>query len=558
MSLLRRLLYATCIAVCALSCAPTERADTSTSATTVTAVEDIPSVPRDGGTLVRRLSSDINTLNFVMHTTQYEKDVLSYIHAPLLEIDQELKIAPGIADSWTVSPDGKTFTFKLNPRATFSDGHAVTASDVVFTLRKIVDPKSEAVQLAGLFEGLNLKETRAIDPHTVEVKFYVARASQLLAFNIAVIPEHFYGQGNFKTGFARRALGAGPYVLREIKPGESIRLQRRARYWRDRPHIENILFRVVSDDNVAWNAMKRGDLDEMQMTSDQWKREKGDQQLQERIDFRRFYLLGYDFIAWNTRDELLSDKRVRQALAMCLDRRSIISNLFYGTARMMTGPFTPDQWAYNPEVKALEFDISAAKKLMKEAGWTDSNDDGMLDRGGKPFSFEVLIPAGNASSTAQAQVFQDGLKKAGIELKINAIDPAAMFERIFAGKYQATFLGWNLDLDPDLFSILHSSQIPPAGQNFVFYSNPEVDRLITAGRTEFDQEKRAEIYKQLHAILADEQPYTWTVQVSTKWAVSKRVQGVEESNGLGLFSWYPGPFQWWLASDAGAAPVATR
>jgi peptide/nickel transport system substrate-binding protein len=124
-----------------------------------------------------------------------------------------------------------------------------------------------------------------------------------------------------------------------------------------------------------------------------------------------------------------------------------------------------------------------------------------------------------------------------------------MFDRIFAGKYQGTFLAWDLDLDPDLFSLFHSSQIPQAGQNFAFYSNKEVDRLIDAGRLEMDDTKRKEIYHQLHAILAEEQPYMWTFQVSTKWGLRHRVRNVEESDGLGLFLWYPSSLQWWLGEQ---------
>jgi peptide/nickel transport system substrate-binding protein len=549
-SYVRPLLLASLTVALLAACAPSERREPAPAEKPPV----VSSTPQDGGTLIRRLESDINTLNFVMHTTEYEKDVLSYIHAALVEIDKELKIAPGIAESWTVSPDGKLYTFKLNPAATFSDGRPVTARDVVFTLRKIVDPKSESVQLAGLYENLDLANTKAIDPHNVQVAFTQSRASQLYAFNIAILPEHFYARGNFKSAFNRSVLGAGPYVLREIKPGQTIRLQRRSKYWREIPPIETVLFKVLPDDDAAWNAVKRGELDEMQITSDHWKREKNDPQLQERLDFRRFYQLGYDFIAWNTKDPLLADPRMRRALASCLDRRSIISSLFHGTARIMTGPFTPDMWAYNSDVKAIEYGPDAARNVFEELGWRDTNEDGVFDKDGKPLEIEMLLAAGNTTSAAQAQVFQQGLEQAGARLKVTSLDAAALFERVMAGNYQATMLGWNLDLDPDLYSILHSSQTPPAGQNFVFFSNPEVDRLIEQGRLQLDEEARKETYRQLHALLAEQQPYTWTVQVSTKWAINKRVRNVEEANGLGLFYWHPGPLQWWLAAP-GTAPA---
>jgi peptide/nickel transport system substrate-binding protein len=110
-------------------------------------------------------------------------------------------------------------------------------------------------------------------------------------------------------------------------------------------------------------------------------------------------------------------------------------------------------------------------------------------------------------------------------------------------------MGWQLDAEPDLYAALHSSQFPPKGQNFVYYSNPEADKLIEQGRTELDFNKRKATLQQLHAVLAEDQPYTWTIQVSEKWAISRHLHGVKESRGFGLFSWYPGPFDWWIPRD---------
>ena len=217
---------------------------------------------------------------------------------------------------------------------------------------------------------------------------------------------------------------------------------------------------------------------------------------------------------------------------------------------MISGPFTPNHWAYNPAVPAIEFDPKAAGDLLREAGWADSDGDGILDEGGVPLEIEMLVGAGDTSSANVLQIFQNDLQTAGVRLNVSRLDAATMFGRVLAGEFQGAMLAWSLDLDPDLFSLFHSSQFPPNGQNFVFYSNPEVDRLIEQGRIEFEQGKRTEIYRELHRILAQDQPYTWSIQVSTKWAVSKRIRNVQQAEGFGLFGWYPGPMQWWIAPDA--------
>lgn len=517
--------------------------------------------PQFGGTLFRRLDSDVTTLNPVRHTTESEKLVLGMLFDPLVTYDRELNIVPKLALSWEVSPDGRLFTFKLDPAATWSDGQPVRSSDVVFTLRKIIDPQSGSVQLGPLFEGLDLANTKAIDPTTVQVAFTEARAGILGVFNIPIVPEHVYGKGDFTKDFDTRVVGNGPYRFASREPGKQIIVERRQDYGADfKPYIDKIVFRVVEDDSVAWNALKLGEIDESRINSDTWKLEKDTPQVQKAIDIHRFYSLSYNFIPWNTKDPLLRDKRVRRALSMALDRRAIITNLYFGTARIMTGPFTPDQFAYDPSVPPVEFDIEGSRRLLNEAGWSDSNGDGVLDRNGKPLEIELLLSAGNKAGADLAPIYQDALKKVGVTLKVAKTDAPTFFQRILEGKYQGAYLGWNVEPDPDIYSLFHSTQTPPNGQNVVFYSNPEVDRLLEATRKELDPQKRLEIFHELHRILADEQPYTWTVQVSVKWGVNRRVKNVNESKGLGLFFWDPGPREWWIPASQrrNEAPPAAK
>lgn len=507
--------------------------------------------PQEGGTLVRRLEGDVTSLNPISGSSRYEAEVTWFLFTPLLQLDQELNLIPGLAEKWEISTDGRLYTFHLNPRATFEGGVPVRAADVLFTLRKIVDPTSEAPQLAGAFEGIDWSHTAAVDDHTVTVAFNQPRAGQVFAFVLDVLPEHIYSKGDFKTGYATRAVGNGPYRLVRRVPDKEILLERREDYWGPRPYLRRILFKIVVDDNTAWNAMKRGELDDTLVTSDQWQLEGNTPQVQRVMDIRRFYTLSYNCIPWNNRDPILSDKRVRRALAMCLDRKSIIANIFHGTARVMTGPFTPDQWAYNPNVPAIEYDPEGALKLFQQAGWGDSDGDGILDKGGKPLQIEMLVAAGTSATVPFVQVYQSELKQIGVELKVLSVDPAVMIQRILKGNYQAAYMGWDIDPDPGgiLFPMFHSSQFPPAGENIVFYANAEVDQLLVDGRQEMNRSRRMAIYQHLHEILAADQPYFWTMQVSAKWAVSRRIHNVKESKGFGLYDWFPGPLEWWIPAD---------
>ena len=516
---------------------------------TVSTTED-QNKPQEGGTLIRRLQGDVNTLNPVMAQNVNDRYVAFYLFTPLIHLDAELQPIPGLAEKWEISSDGRQYTFHLNPAATFSDGSPVRAGDVLFTLKKIVDPQTEAPQIAGGFDQLDLKATHVVDDHTIVIAFKEAFAPQMTHFNdLLVLPEHVYGRGDFKSDFTSRVVGQGPYRLVRRVQGKEILLERRPEYWGPRPLLQRVLFKAIADDNTAWNAMKRGEIDETQISTDVWAAESRRPELQRMIDFRRFYTLNYNYVAWNTRNPTLSDKRLRHALAMCIDLKSIIENLYRGTARAMNGPFTPDQWAYNPEVPVIEYNPQEAVRTLRSLGWLDTDKDGILDKNKKPLRIEMMVVGGNAPSTSCAQLFQAELKKIGVQLDIVTLDFGAFSQRLLAGNYESAYLNWNLDPDPDPFPLFHSSQFPPRGQNFVFYSNPEADRLMEAGRRELDQTKRKLIYRQLHALLADDQPYTWTVQVSSKWALSMHIRDAKESKGWGLFLWYPGELGWWIPID---------
>jgi peptide/nickel transport system substrate-binding protein len=527
------------------------------------AVVDDDSKPSDGGTLIRRLPADVSTLNPILASNHYDRWVSFYLFTPLVHFDKDLQPTAGLAKSWEISPDGKVYTFHIDPKATFDDGTPVKASDVLWSLKKIVDPATESVQLSAHFDKVDLANSKVIDDSTIAIAFKEALAPQLSFFNdLLVVPEHVYSQGNFKTDYNFKAVGSGPYKLVRRIANKEILLEKRADFRGTKPHIQQILFKPVNDDATAWNAVVHGDIDETIISSDIWIAERNRPDLQRLLEFHKFYGLTYNYIPWNLKDPLLQDKRLRRALAMGVDLRAIIENLYHGTARAVIGHFTPDMWAYNPEVEPIHYDLAEAQRVLRSLGWLDTDGDGILDKNGKPLKIEMLVVAGSAASTPFAQLYQSDLKKIGVQLVITPLDGTAMIKRILAGNYQAGYLSWELDPDPDPYQILHSSQFPPTGQNFVFYKSAEADRLIEEGRRTFDRDKRIKIYRQLQAVLADDQPYTWTIQVAKKWAVNKRVHGVKESNGWGLLGWYPGEFDWWIPAryrkhDAAVAATAT-
>lgn len=508
------------------------------------------STPRDGGTLFRRLDADVSTLNPIVATTGYDRLVATYLFTPLLQYDKNLRPIGGVAESWQISSDGRRYRFRLNDRATFSDGTAVRASDVVFTLRKVADPASGSIQTSSSFELLDLSQTRAVADRTVEVAFKEPLATQLTSFtDLFVLPEHVYGKGDFRSDFSDRAVGSGPYRLVRREVGKTITLERRADYWSARPHIQTVVFKVISDHNTAWNALQRGEIDETLITSDRWNRVHADAALNKTIEFHRFYGSNYNAVAWNNRHELLADRDIRRALALCIPVDALVRDIAHGSARGISGPFTPDEWASNPSVETLPYDPQQARMIFRNHGWADRDGDGLLDKKGKPFSLEFIVMAGNAPTQQLAQTLQAEWKKIGLDIRLVLFDGATAIQRLVAGDYEAAYVGWSLDPDPDPYALFHSAAVPPRGQNVVFYSSREADDLIEAARRELDRAKRQRLYWRFHEIVAADQPYAWVMQSAAKWGINRRVRGVETSRSTGFFSWYPGELGWWLADE---------
>lgn len=495
-----------------------------------------PATSPDSATLVRRLRADVTTLNPVHAADAGERYLAKYLFTPLIYLDAQGQPTPGLA-TWEISNDKRHYRFRLNPKATFSDGRPVRASDVRFTLDKIKNADTQS-HIADSLQFLD--SVQVVDSITIDVVFQRALATQLIRFaDVYVLPEHHYATTNSRH---TTPLGSGPYILVRRDPGKQIVLRRRDDYWREPPPIRTVIFDIITDDKQAWNALVRGMIDETTLTSDAWQHERTNPRWKDHFEFRMFYAPTYSVIAWNGHHPFLQEKRVRRALGMTVPVEAMISRLYHGTARPISGPFTPDDDAYNHSVPPLPYAPQQAARDLAAAGFRDDNNDGILERDGRALTITLQIMPGD-SSRRFAELLQAECARIGVRIEISVVDVAQAITRIREGNFDAAYLAWELDTDPDLFSKFHSSQHPPHGSNFAFYANPTADRLIEAARLEFDTAKRQELNHRLHAILAEDQPYTWTIQPALKWAVNQRVQYVHAKQA-GIFLWYPGELAW--------------
>ncbi len=501
--------------------------------------------PFSGGTIIRHLESDCKTLNWVLTTTTYENYVLRYLYDNLVDFDEDLNIIPVLAKEFKVSDDHLRITVTLKDNLFWHDGVPITTKDIKFTMDKILDPAVPALNKVGWFTKLDRVEI--VDDRTVIFiwkELYAPSVFTLTQF--APIPEHVYGQGDFLTHPAnRKPIGSGAFKFEEWRTSQMISIVRNENYHGQKAYLDKIIFKMIEDRAVALNALKAGELDEMRINQIQWEKQTNDAEFLNRFNKNYYYAPGYNYLCWNCRSIWFKDARVRRAMTHLFDRESINAKIYSGYAKLISGPFYINSWAYDKSIKPWPYDPNEAKRLLDEAGWIVSKNDGIRYQGGVKFEFEFLITSGNIVASQFAELLLEQCQKAGIKMKIRQMEGATFFNKIEKGEFAACALAWGLDLDPDQYDTWHSSQIPPIGLNHVFYSNPAVDSLLEAGRIEFDQAKRAEIYHQVHRLLHEDQPYTFVNAVPEKRPIHKRIMNVVIS-GNGPFNFYPGAIYWYV------------
>jgi len=512
--------------------------------------ESSEGAPRDGGTLYRRLEGEPATLNPILQTSDYEAFVIGDVSRNLLDYDKNMQIGPGLCDRWDVSPDHRVYTFHIRNEAVWEDGSPVTSHDAVFTIRRVVDPAAGAVLYSSGFDGL--EKADEVDPKTFRVSFTKPYAFQLQAFNLPILPARTYEGHDIRAAAQNRSpVSNGPYRVASWRTGESIELVRNQRYWGARAHFDRVVFRILPDPTQAFRALKMGKIDEMRLSSEQYRSATTDLDYRQCCRTTLSYDLSYFYIGLNNRLAIFSDVLTRRAIVMMLDRGALARDLFSGGARVLSGPWAADSVGYDPSVAPYPYDPSAARALLASAGWKDTDGDGILDRGGRKFEFELLYGSGSSSSRQVGEILKRSLESAGIVCRPRPMEWAAFEKRMDSGEFDAVASAWSGDPNPDLFAYWHSSQAPPDGLNNLSYSDPKADRLMEEIRQDFDPGRRRELLHRLHRVIHDDAPAIFVLQGAQKYGLSKRIGGLV-TTPMGLFKFWPDSAAWW--DRAAAAP----
>jgi peptide/nickel transport system substrate-binding protein len=513
------------------------------AASSAVAVQDSTAAV-DGDWLIAHLSAEPATLNPITATDAYASQINQYIYESLLKRDEKtLKLVPELAESWDVSDDHLTYTFHLKKGVFWQDGAPFTARDVVFSYQRIQDPKVDAAHHRNYYR--DIEQLEMLDDYTVRYRYRVPyyRALEVCG-EMSIVPAHLFTEADdFNLHpIGRKPVGTGPYRLVKWDTGEQIVLERDDRYWGPKPHVQRIVYKVVTDSTVALEVLKQHGLDIMSLRPIQWSMQTRGKRFQHDFQKLKYYLPSYSFIGWNLRRPVFQDRRVRQAMTMLIDREPILEKILFGLGTVVSGPFYVNSPDYNQTIKPFPYDPRKALELLNEAGWADHDGDRILDRDGTPFEFEFVISAGSKFAEQLATILQENLKRVGIKMRIRKLEWAVFIQKIDSREFDACTLGWSLGWDSDPFQVWHSSQAEK-GSNFVGFVNEEADRIIVEGRQEFDETKRRRMYHRFHEIVHEEQPYTFLFTLEALVAVDRRFANVHVYP-MGLV-----PREWWVPQD---------
>jgi len=503
--------------------------------------------PHPGGFVIVAIPADVATLNeYQRGADATESTVIDMLFPTLMQEQPDYHLhppsfAPRLASSWEFAQDNRTLTFSLRRNAFWSDGVPVTAEDVRFTFEIQKDP-------AVGWEGFEIKDfissVDVVDPFTVRFHFTRVYPYQLMDANDGhILPAHAWGKVPRntwgETDFEPQLVTSGPFRLASHTPQQTLILERDPAYWgRPRPYLDRVIFRVIPDVTSQVNQLLAGQVHVVEMVPPR---------LAERVRSSREVELvevpsrTWGFVAWNNRHPLFTDRRVRRALTLGIDRKSAVDTVYFGLARLAVGPVLSSMWAFNRNLPVLPYDPEQARALLREAGWEPAGRDGTLAKNGVPFAFDLLFPATNTIRQDLAVIIQSDLAKLGIRVHPVPSEYTSLAARLDAGDYAACISAWEEATKVDLASAWATPSPDQGSNNFVRYSNPEVDRLIAAARTESDATRAKVILDRIQELIVEDQPVTFLYEAPRLVGVSRSILGADINAASVFFNieeWY--------------------
>jgi peptide/nickel transport system substrate-binding protein len=498
-------------------------------------------------TWVRHVAGGLKSTNPVLRSSQTEYEYHSttgFNGNGLISYDRNLDYfanALTIA-SWQTSEDHMLNKIVLRDDITWSDGKPITAYDIEFSFKLIM---TSSVPILAVRQGVDqFRWVQAYDDRTVVIfhKQAFGTNDDTLS-NFTIVPKHVYedsvaddptlARSTYHTQLEDHPVVGGPYELSKRERNQEFVVRRREGYYmhdgkqvRPKPHFREIRTKVIEDLNTALLALKAGHIEEMMLRPEHWFTQ---------ADGADFYRLNtkvhavewteFHFV-WNQKTPYFADVRVREAMSWAYDYKEMLNTICRGLYQPCRGPFHPTSWAFPEDGPEPYYqNLDKAEQLLDDAGWTDSDGDGIRDKeiNGRRVPFKFTLITYQTDTALQASVLlKECLEKIGVICNVKPTEFTVLVDSMQNRTFEAAMGGWGSGTDPDTSANIYATG---EGRNYANYSNPRVDELYIQGRREFDREKRAKIYGEIHNILWKDQVYTWLFNRNAFYAFSKKLRG---------------------------------
>ncbi|MFH1379118.1 MAG: ABC transporter substrate-binding protein [bacterium] len=484
-----------------------------------------------GGTLIWGVAHKPTIINPILTTTGVSKNILDLVLNKLIRINSQDEIIPDLAESWNISSDGLVYTFYLRKGIRFHDGVECTAEDVKFTFDAIMNKKTGSPFVISNFEIVDSVSVE--DTHTLKITLKNPCIYFLYNLFIEICPKHILKNADLKTcKFNFHPIGTGPFKFKEWTHNNQIILEYNPDYYEGRPYLDRIIIKTYPTSKDTWSALMREEVDFVLFL------ERRDYDvLKNDASFKTFSILWdwYYAIQYNLDDPVLKDIKVREAIAHGIDRKQIIKKSADGYGLECNGPFYPDSEGFNPLIKPITYDPEKSLQMLKNSGWKDNDNNGILEKQGKELRINLLVDSRNEIFTKIAMIIRQQLQEIGIKLELILYDNYEILTKEFIeeNKPQAhlrLFLAGN----PAIIVEDWSSKEPKMFDKLWTYNNKIVDSLFKSAETVHNKDKREHIYKKIHQIIYKDQPACFIYFPYQFHGISHKFENIEEFFSLSM------------------------
>lgn len=476
--------------------------------------------------------------NPILSETTYDSDIWDMIFDGLVKTNKYFEPEPVLAEKWELSDDNLTYTFYLKKGVLFHDGHELTTEDVEYTLYALLDPDYPGVRASNFLTIVGAREykdgeadrvegIKVIDDYTISITLKEVTAPFMVnAMYMGILPAHILKDVPIadidKIDFNRHPIGTGPFKFVEYVTDQYCKVAAFEDYHGGRPYVDYVIYHYLGDD-ARLIKLEKGEIDYTDVPGYEFEKVKA----MDNVTMHKQIRNGYGYVGLRVANEssVVSNKAVRQAMVYGINRQGFVDKVMNGFAIVPNSPVSQASWAFaNPrDLNQYPYDPKKAKQVLEADGWKMNKRAKVYEKNGQKLEFEMLASSGSEFIDQLMALIKDNLEEIGFKVNLVRIEFNAMREKIDAGDYEATFMGWSLGADPDSYNVWHSK----GSWNRTGYSNPEADRLIEAARLTLDKAERKNYYVEWQKIMNEDMPYIYIYANTYIHAINSRVRGFD-------------------------------